>query len=59
MNKQRLLRTPLAAGIGLLAFLVVPSIASAHHIKTTASCAASGGPVVTYKVESLGASGRA
>jgi hypothetical protein len=52
MNKQRLLRTPLAAGIGLLAFLVVPSIASAHHIKTTASCAAtSGGPVVTYKVE--------
>jgi hypothetical protein len=52
MHQQRLVRTPLIAAIGLLAFLVVPSIASAHHISTTASCASTaGGPVVTYKVE--------
>jgi hypothetical protein len=60
MDKQRLLRTPLAAVIGLLAFLVIPAAAQAHHINTTASCAAgSNGPVVTYKVEFVGFSSAA
>jgi hypothetical protein len=52
MKQQHLRRTPLVAVIGLLAFLVIPAAAQAHHINTTASCAAgSNGPVVTYKVE--------
>jgi hypothetical protein len=46
------LRRTLIAAIGVLAGLVVPAVAQAHHIKTTASCAAGqNGPVVTYKVE--------
>jgi hypothetical protein len=38
MTKQHLRRTPLAAVIGLLALLIVPAIAQAHHTNTTASC---------------------
>ena len=52
MHKQRLLRTPLIAAIGLLAFLVVPSIASAHHIGATASCElVDNVPTVKYRVD--------
>jgi hypothetical protein len=38
MTKHRFLRTPLAAVIGLLAFLVVPAAAQAHHVNTSAEC---------------------
>src|SRR5687767_11415928 len=38
MQKQRLLRTPLVAVLGFLAFLAVPAAAQAHHIEATASC---------------------
>jgi hypothetical protein len=38
MNKQRVLRTPLIAVLGFLAFLAVPAAAQAHHIEATASC---------------------
>ncbi len=55
MHKQRLLRTPLIAAIGLLAFLVAPSIASAHHIGATASCELVGNvPTVKYRVDFIG-----
>jgi len=52
MTKHRLLRTPLAAVIGLLAFLVVPSMAQAHHIDATASCElVNNVPTVKYRVD--------
>ena len=38
MHKQRVLRTPLIAVLGFLAFLAVPAMAQAHHIEATASC---------------------
>ncbi len=38
MHKQRVLRTPLIAVLGVLAFFAVPAIAQAHHIEATASC---------------------
>jgi uncharacterized repeat protein (TIGR01451 family) len=45
-------KTPLAAALAFLVFLVAPAMAQAHHIKATASCAdGQNGPVVTYKVE--------
>ena len=60
MHKQRLVRTPLIAAIGLLAFLVVPSIASAHHIDATASCELVGDvPTVKYRVDFIGFSSAA
>jgi hypothetical protein len=55
MTKHRFLRTPLAAVIGLLAFLVVPSMAQAHHIDATASCTlVNEVPTVTYSVHFFG-----
>jgi hypothetical protein len=52
MNKQRLLRTPLIAVLGLLGFFVVPSIAQAHHIDATASCElVNNVPTVKYRVD--------
>src|SRR5215213_3874539 len=38
MHKQRVLRTPLLAVLGFLAFLAVPAAAQAHHIGSVASC---------------------
>ncbi len=38
MNKHRRLSRPLAAAIGLLAFLVVPAVAQAHHLEVKATC---------------------
>jgi len=38
MKQQHLWRTPLIAVIGLLAFLVIPSVAQAHHVNSTAEC---------------------
>jgi hypothetical protein len=38
MDKQRVLRTPLVAVLGFLAFFAVPAVAQAHHIDTDASC---------------------
>jgi hypothetical protein len=55
MNKQRLLKTPLIAVLGLLAFFVVPSIAQAHHIDATASCElVNNVPTVKYRVDFIG-----
>jgi hypothetical protein len=52
MHKQRVLRTPLAAVLGSLAFLVVPAAAQAHDVTTTASCKLVGDqPTVTLTVE--------
>ena len=60
MNKQRLLRTPLAAVIGLVAFLAVPALAQAHHIGATASCElVDNVPTVTYRVDFIGFSSSA
>src|SRR5918997_541325 len=38
MQKQRLLRTPLVAVLGFLAFLAVPAAAEAHNATTKAAC---------------------
>jgi uncharacterized repeat protein (TIGR01451 family) len=38
MQSKRILRTPLAVLIGLLAVLVVPSVAQAHHVNSSAKC---------------------
>jgi hypothetical protein len=38
MQKHRVLRTPLVAVLGFLAFLAVPAVAQAHHVETTADC---------------------
>jgi hypothetical protein len=52
MNKQRVLRTPLIAVLGLLAFLIVPAAAQAHEVSATASCKLVGDqPTVTLTVE--------
>ena len=55
MNKQRLRRTPLAAGIGLLAILIVPAVAQAHHVESTAKCELVGNqPTVTLDARFVG-----
>ena len=33
MHKQRVVRTPLVAVLGFLAFFAVPAVAQAHHIE--------------------------
>jgi len=55
MNKQRLRRTPLAAGIGLVAILIVPAVAQAHHVESTAKCELVGNqPTVTLDARFVG-----
>src|SRR5918999_1051242 len=55
MHKKRLLTTPLAAVGGLLAFLVVPSVAQAHHIEVAASCKlVNNASVVDWQVKFVG-----
>jgi hypothetical protein len=55
MNKQRLRRTPLAAVIGLLAVLIVPAVAQAHHVESTAKCELVGNqPTVTLDAKFVG-----
>ena len=46
--KQQLRRTPLVAVVALFAVLVVPSVAQAHHVESTAKCELVGNqPTVT------------
>ena len=60
MNKQRALRIPLAAVVGILAFFVVPAAAQAHHIDATASCKlVNNVSTVEYKVTFIGFSSNA
>ncbi len=54
MHKQRAMRTPLVAALGVLAFLVVPAAAQAHHIDATASCELKQRPTVSYTVDFIG-----
>jgi hypothetical protein len=55
MNKQRLRRTPLAAVIGVLAILIVPAVAQAHHVESTATCELVGNqPTVTLDARFIG-----
>jgi hypothetical protein len=55
MTKHRFLRTPLAAVIGLLAFLAVPAAAQAHHVESTAKCElVANQPTVTLNVTFVG-----
>jgi hypothetical protein len=50
MNKQRVLRTPLIAVLGFLAFLIVPAAAQAHTVESTASCVGTQ-PTVTLTID--------
>jgi hypothetical protein len=55
MHKKRVLRTPLIAVLGFLAFLAVPAAAQAHHIEATASCKLNGDQAVaTLTVKFVG-----
>ena len=52
MQKQQVLRAPLIAVLGLLAFLVVPAAAQAHHIDVKAQCDLKNNvATVTYRVD--------
>ena len=55
MHKHKVVRAPLIAVLGLLAFLVVPAAAQAHHITAEASCKLVGGqPTAELKVTFVG-----
>ena len=58
MHKQRVMRAPLVAMLGLLACLVVPAAAQAHHIDLKASCVlANNVATVNYEVSFISFSG--
>jgi hypothetical protein len=53
--QHQLRRTPLAAAIALLACLVVPAVAQAHHVESTAKCElVNNQPRVTLNVSFVG-----